>query len=276
MARRYRIAYVVGLPYSGSTLLAHLLNAHPRAFSVGDVLDIHGYANLLIAKSDRNPSGSACGCGAESIWSCEFWREVDGEIERRAGLTLRDLDVMSSDPLRFADHNRLLFDSVADVSGARLIVDSSKALSRLTALLTCTELPVVPIHLMRNPKGQICAALKSGGASVLKTATHYRRATLMTLRVLRETEHLRLRYEDLILDPQGALTAVMRPLGLEFRAAQLDWASAERHGLSGNQLPRPAEGRRRVQEEWRQMLGLSRQALITMLTLPAIYATRRY
>src|SRR3546814_3454639 len=115
---------------------------------------------------------------------------------------------------------------------ARLIVDSSKRLRRLTALLRHATLPVVPIHLLRNPNGQIYSMIKRGKTAVVEPASHYRRTTLSTLRLLRGRDHVSLRYEALVTEPEAALQRVMPLLGLDYEPSQLDWAAAERDRTS--------------------------------------------
>ena len=276
MNRRYRIAYIVGLPHCGSTLLGMILNAHESAVSVGEVFGLHDHAGNGRKGKGADSIEAACICGSESLSGCDFWRAVGMEVERRSGLTLQDLDLQSDDPLRFADHNRLFFDSLADITGAKLIVDTSKRLNRLHALLTCTDLPLVPIHLLRDPKGQIYSLLQRGHNSVLEPAAQYRKTTLKTLRLLRRVRHLRLRYESLLTAPEEALQRVMRGLGLTFQEAQLNWVKAERHGLPNSRAGRPGDDEILLNDAWRENMGMRQRAFITILTFPAIYATRRY
>src|SRR3546814_395618 len=174
------IAYIVGLQHCGSTLFDLLLNAHSQAVTAGELFALPDYANGRRAKTPETPHGGSCTCGADSIWDCTFWTALDGEVQRRAGIALRDIEIDSSDPGVFAAHNALFFDSLAAVTGARLIVDSSKRLRRLTALLRHATLPVVPIHLLRNPNGQIYSMIKRGKTAVVEPASHYRRTTLRT------------------------------------------------------------------------------------------------
>jgi hypothetical protein len=276
MARNYTIAYIAGLQHCGSTLLDLLLNAHPEAVSVGELYELHDYAHQLKAKTAQTRYGSACTCGAESIWDCTFWTRIDAELQRQSGLSLKDLDINAEDPARFADHNRLFFDSLARVTGARLIVDSSKRAARLGKLLRDADLPVLAIHLLRDPKGQIHSVVKRSDGSILAPAAYYRRATLTTLRLLRGREHIRLRYEDLVANPRASLERIMPHFGLAYDPRQLDWAAAERHNLAGNRMRRTSSSDITLRDEWRQSLSRPRRALIDLLTLPATYATRNY
>lgn len=276
MARPYTITYIVGLQHCGSTLLDLLLNAHSEAVTAGELFELPDYAHQRKVKSDLARYGSSCTCGAESIWDCSFWTAINAEVQRRAGITLRELDINAADPGVFAAHNGLLFDSLAEVSGARLIIDSSKRLGRLSSLLRHSTLPVIPIHLLRNPNGQIYSLIKRGKSAVLAPAAYYRRTTLETLRLLRERDHVRLRYETLVKEPEVALRRTMPRLHLSYEPRQLDWAAAERHNLAGNRMRRTASSDISLRDEWREKLGLPRRALIDLLTLPATYATRRY
>src|SRR5262245_45347668 len=108
-----RIAFITSLSHSGSTLLDLLIAAHSRTFSVGEVKSLRRYARL---KKDRakhqykvNLRGNRCTCGADTIWSCDFWSRVNDLIKREAGITLRELDINAADPQVFQQHNRLLF-----------------------------------------------------------------------------------------------------------------------------------------------------------------------
>lgn len=276
MARGYTIAYIAGLQHCGSTLLDLLLNAHSQAVTVGELFELSDYAHQRKPRTAETRYGSSCTCGADNIWACPFWTALDEAVRRRGGIGLKEIDVNSADPGIFASHNALFFDALADMTGARLIVDSSKRLGRLAALLHNSALPVVPFHLLRNPNGQIYSLIKRGKRAVVEPATYYRRTTLCTLRLLRDRDHTCLRYESLVQDPEAVLRRIMPSLGLEYEPSQLDWAAADRHNLAGNRMRRTARSDIIPQEEWREKLGLPRRALIGLLTLPATYGTRHY
>lgn len=276
MTRKYKIAYIVGLQHNGAKFLAAVLNAHEQAISVGALRELRDHATTAPLRSEDRGIGYACACGAERILDCDFWQVINREVERRSGLTLSDLDLESSDPLTFADHNRLFFDSLADTSGASLVVDTSREPGRLGALLAYTDLPLVPIHLLRDPKAQIHTWQRRSHASLLEAATRYRRSTLEALRLLRSVEHLRLRYEGLVEDTKGTLEKTMAALGLSYQPAQLNWATAERHSLGGGQLSCMNSSPGSMLDDWRSQMGVAQRAAISLLTLPATYATRRY
>src|SRR3546814_7422756 len=64
--------------------------------------------------------------------------------------------------------------------------------------------------------------IKRGKTAVVEPASHYRRTTLSTLRLLRGRDHVSLRYEALVKDPEAALQRVMPLLGLDYEPSQLD------------------------------------------------------
>src|SRR5262245_20545792 len=104
-----RIVFIASLGHSGSTLLDLLIAGHSRAFSIGEVKSLRRYARLKKDKTKHeykiNLRGNKCTCGAESIWSCDFWKEVNDFVEREAGISLGKLDINAVDPAVFQLHN---------------------------------------------------------------------------------------------------------------------------------------------------------------------------
>src|SRR3546814_2336725 len=106
--------------------------------------------------------------------------------------------------------------------------------------------------------------IKRGKTAVVEPASHYRRTTLSTLRLLRGRDHVSLRYEALVKDPEAALQRVMPLLGLDYEPSQLDWAAAERHNLGGNRMRRTASSdivvRDRSEEHTSELQSLMRRS----------------
>jgi hypothetical protein len=230
----YTIAYVMSLPHSGSTLCGALLGAHSRAFPLGEPWKLRQYAHLTRSSGHKTTLGNACTCGAPSIWDCAFWPRVDREVRERAGLSLRDLDTASTDPARFARDNALLFDAVAAVTGASLLVDSSKRPRRLAMLRAAGFAPVTALHLLRDPRGQVFSTMKRSGRGPYRHAVRNALDGARLALAARGAGAIPVRYERLAADPEGWLREIMPRLGLAFEPGQLDWARQERHNLSGN------------------------------------------
>ena len=59
----------------------------------------------------------------------------------------------------------VVFKAMAEVSGKSFVVDSSKLPGRLSYLTTLKDLDVYPVHLVREPKGQINSVVRKQAAS---------------------------------------------------------------------------------------------------------------
>ena len=259
-----RLIYIAGTSHSGSTLLDLMLNAHPEIFSAGEVLKLNRQLGL---KNAQKQTYAPCSCGAPSLWQCPFWSRVDQRTRETAGKSLSDLDMQDYGELDAARApNAVVFNAIADVSGKRFVVDSSKLPKRLSALMRLKELDVYPVHLIRDPKGQInSVARKHGG--FLKHIFRYELIHEQIRRALKSVPHSVVRYEDLVRDPEPTLRSIFEPLGLEFDPRQLAWADAARHEVAGNHIRFDATSKLVLDEAWREGLSRSQQLAIDMGTL---------
>jgi hypothetical protein len=274
MAPNYSIVYIAGMPHSGSTLLDLMISTHSQVFSIGEAFQLADYAHTRRTKNERTKLGNECTCGAETVWHCPFWPEVDKLMQRKAGIGLRDLRIQNPDPAIFRQHNKLLFDSVAEVSGARVIVDSSKLGRRLANLMAAGFAPVTPIYLHRDPRGQIYSVIRRTQQRTLRPALRYCKETLQTASLLRRHPHISVVYEDLVRNPGEQMQKIMESVGLPYESTQMDWHKPVRHNLSGNAMRRSQDSAVRVDEKWRRELGPVQKLAIMALTAPSVAMIR--
>lgn len=160
MESTIKIIYVAGNGHSGSTILAMLLANDPSCFCGGELTFI----------TRPGISDEYCSCGV-TIGNCKMWRrimaswessrEIDLEryselrlrFERNRTLPLLMLNVLrpGKDFLDYCKATQSLFESIAEVSGATTIIDSSKGAARILILKRFSKLGV--IHLCRNFTG---------------------------------------------------------------------------------------------------------------------------
>lgn len=301
------VVYVAGLGRSGSTLLSRLLGQLPGWVAVGE---LH---NLWRSGASRGRPDELCGCG-HTFAECDFWRRVvasalgaqsAGEASALASRVarLRHLPWLAG-PWRPPGFSRRLASYAAVVSalyrgaavegGGRVVVDSSKDLGPLWMLTGVPDVRVTVLHLVRDPRGVAFSWRKplrrrefldrevlmpSWGA--LETAWRWTYSNLLAEAAgRRHGRYLRLRYEDLVRDPGGALTAIVRavepgaerpPLPLVGDQAVL---TRETHTLAGNPM-RFESGRVpiRPDESWRGDLPRGARWTVSALTWPLL---RRY
>ncbi|MEJ7585554.1 MAG: sulfotransferase [Acidimicrobiales bacterium] len=159
----WEVLYIAGWGRSGSTLLTALLGEHPRVFGAGEIRSLWKRGAL-----DRR----RCGCG-RPVPDCPVWRPVLEQVAT-GPMTASSLAALQHDRLRsrhypvavaralagrptdgdvdrYAETYRRAYEAGAEVTGARVIVDSSKY--PLDAyFLARAGIPMRVIHLVRNPR----------------------------------------------------------------------------------------------------------------------------
>lgn len=165
-AQDLQVVYLSGLGRSGSTLLGQILGASPGVFYAGEV-------RYLWERGILN--GESCGCG-KAVVDCEIWNAVIGKVRaarpdpapeeladlRRKLTKTRHVPVLMSGLGRriirsqlskYVASLRTLYRALGEVTGSRMIVDSSSSPIYGYALTLVEGLKVHLIHLVRDPRG---------------------------------------------------------------------------------------------------------------------------
>jgi hypothetical protein len=209
-----KIAYIAGCARSGTTLLARLLGEIPNFVSVGEA------GAYFLGHRDPSKALHRCGCGAE-MSECSLWSKMKidpnlrilGRPFTRSGYTHRALWWQSdahTDLQRFLEAASAFYHTLAAMTGAKVIVDSSKGAGFAALLSRAPGIQVYAIHLIRDlrgvvsswrrPKGYIPAI--SVGRSVLRWYWNNVGAGFLEKRT---TGFSRLRYEDFVAHPNPTL-----------------------------------------------------------------------
>ncbi len=300
-----RLAYILAASHSGSTLLAMLLNAHPDVCSVGE----------LKATSLGDAERYRCSCG-EFIRRCSFWRRVSEGMARRgidfdiaaagthfgAGgsayiarllrplhrgrlfeaardVALRLSPAWRREYPRVQRRNAALAETLCELTGARVVVDSSKVGLRLKYLLRNRDLDVKVIRLIRDGRAvaltytdpasfadAVDPALRGGGTggdrraerlSLAEAAREWRRSNEEAEEIVRGMDASRcieVRYESVCSDTAATLCRLWGFLGVDPSRGTGDFRSAEHHVL-GNGMRLDATSEIRLDERWRTALS---------------------
>jgi hypothetical protein len=293
---RLKVLYITGWDRSGSTLLDNMLGQLENFASTGElryVWDVGLQQNRL------------CSCGT-SFRDCAFWKDVfraafggfDG-IEPTEMLKLRD----EYDRARFVLLRRAtessgietyrsaltkIYRAITDVTGASVIVDSSKTQAQAYFLQGSPEIELHLVHLIRDPRavayswqrkklmgdleGEYMAQFDPALSSLWWDANHV--ATEL-LRRTHSSGYLRIRYEDLVSAPRTTLVQILSLLGRGSTPLPFiqDGAVSLRpvHGIAGN----PSRFQRgqvklRIDDEWRKKLNRRHMLLVSVLTGPLL------
>lgn len=264
-SNRNIVCYILAPSYSGSTLLALLLNTHPRIATVGE---------LNAPRRIDTVTLKLCSCG-QPLNECSFWHQVGSELEGRnqefdtadlgtrfeshsgfpakwvvgsriqTGLLensretlLYGLPVVRRELDRILERNHLLIETIIRVQGGTILIDSSKNANRLKLMHRSGYWRIRVINLIRDGRGTTNSFMKKTEATMKKAATLWIRSHEQTRRVLKclpRARSLRIRYEDLANQPADTLGRISGFLGLDDRRFRLDFRSAEHH-LLGNSM----------------------------------------
>lgn len=287
---RLSYACMPGSPYTGSTLLGFLLNTHPDIASIGAAtgltrrVDVDTYlcsCGELFTTCDfwKGVSGHTRTVLDEplEIYKTDFWdthvrlsknRGVNGLLVRSLGdhrLTgARDAVLGRLSPVRrrmtrARSTTYALAAAVLDQSGKQVFVDTARDHQRPRYLADHPNLDLRAIHLVRDPRGNVASIMRHTGVDVNRAAKQWRHYNIEADRVRRYLptgRWMRVKYEDLCSDPQGALDSIALFLGVDPAPLPPDLASVENH-IIGNSMRLRGVGEIRLDERWREQLTQS-------------------
>jgi Sulfotransferase family len=235
------LVYIHAASHSGSTLLARELARHPEVATVGE----------LSGTLYRARPGYQCSCGRE-LEQCAFWRRVAAAMARRGisySPTTAETDIRNaSNPIarwllkpmhrgrlleaardlglalvcrsHVERHQRMktaLVESIAECTGKRVLVDSSKSGVQLKYHLRNPGLDVKVIWLVRDGRGVALSIVRNQGAPLAQGAYEWRRRNeeaQTIVRCLERSRWIQVRYEALCADPERTLDALWRFIGV--------------------------------------------------------------
>ena len=217
------ILYIMGTGRSGTTILEILLSNSEGLSGVGEITHIFrdGFINDVV-----------CSCG-QHVSNCEMWLHVKNGCEWPEE-NYQDIDELfakiawhshfpvvllgligEKDKKRYRDINGCLFKKFSEISGASVIVDSSKYAGRGLQLARMFPDRVKVICLTRAPAGLVSAFGKSDAdeqkpKSLISTFLYYV-YTMTCFRIVKTLlgkRVLHVRYEELNSEPTQTLERI--------------------------------------------------------------------
>jgi len=308
--RRPKVLFILGKGRSGSTLLDVTLGATEGFFSLGEVWWAWGDQNQLDTKQ--------CGCGrqvgdcpvwkealeaARATWASEYgpppslaqvaaWQEEVARWPRlpRAFL-LRPQTLYSWRAMQaWARFSGVLYRALAEVTGAEVLVDSSKWMGNPGPLGLVSGIETWVLHLVRDPRAVAFSwqrqkewlpgekAMPRFGAVHSSLSWISRNFLAEYVAVRRGGRGLRIRYEDFSERPREVLDTVFHALGVSPGSDALrDDRTLDlpgNHTAMGNASRfRTGEVVLRADAEWETAQDSRTRRVVTALTLPLL---RRY
>lgn len=294
-----KVIYVLGYGHSGSTILTVLLGRHADAFGTGEL--------TRLARAWREERYCSCG---ETVPGCPVWTQViehwrdlstvdplavypklQQECERSVGIwpargARRNFD-------QYAELTRNLMIAMAEATGKRVIIDSSKLTSRSIALSHVEGIDLNVVHLVRDGRGVAWSMRRplkpsaSGGAqaeAVMRPATRTSLAWTLNNVVseafcqrARPEGSVRVRYEDLVNDVGATLQRIGKVAGLDYadviRQVEEGEAFEPGHVVAGNRLRMNGPIRLRMDTEWQSKMPEGQRKIASLICGPLL---RRY
>lgn len=303
------ILYIVGVGRSGSTLLDRLLGSIEGFHSCGEVFEL--WRRVINHKAP-------CSCG-QYAEECPFWSAVlkktlwntENDLRTRiqdfAGqfystITKRNLGNLLFPRLRSRDFRRRianiegviqrLYQAIAELSGARVIVDSSKSPYYAWLLSEIGAIDLYLVHIVRDSRAVVYSHIRRRFVPEIGYTTT-RNPLLIALacnlhnflaeRLQAKHRYVRIRYEDLATHPRETILYIVETLGLVEKAG-LDktklftYFSGENqvvlergHLIAGNAM-RFKHGRIQIKldTEWTNSLPILYKLTTTLITAPVL------
>jgi hypothetical protein len=285
--------FVCSAGHSGSTLLEMLLAGHPEMVAIGE---LHNLSHQLRV-------GRPCSCGAVPArcprWQAVaaaiharrgidvFQRPLEFRVSRERPRTYKErwarlwnralyyghfhdgllarlgLPRLALGGEALAANTALVVEVVRELTGARIVIDSSKDYVRMRERYD--PLPrgsVKVVYLQRDGRGPVASALRMG-IGIEEASRNWVRTQRRIRKMLggvRPEDWTSLRYESLCADPEGALRRLCVLLGVEYAPAMLALSPREHHTIAGNRIRLRRGMAITLDERWRRTLSRAQQA----------------
>jgi sulfotransferase family protein len=300
-----RVIYIAGSGRTGSTLLERMLGHLPGFLPAGEI-------KLVWERGFEEDE--LCSCG-QPFHQCPFWTRVvreafdnPAEVQERVVRLqrhrnrIRFIPSMAFPFIRSAtfkndlqvlqDTLLQLYRSLARTSGALAVVDSSKDPSYAFLLATIRAIELHVVHLVRDSR----AVARSWQRTVLRpevtqrptymgrfrpatTAQHWVVSNLLA-ELLRQpsSSYVRIRYEDLVLQPTAAMSQILSTIGetelavpsLSDTPGTVDLPTTY-HSVAGNPIRfERAALPLRLDASWRAEMSPVNKYAVTAMTLPLL------
>lgn len=271
--------FVLCPPYHGATLLAVLLNNHKAITSLGDAVPTKDFIQT-------------CSCG-ESVVNCGFWNELAEQLGNKDDIcsVLPYLNIgkrtrtTALGGLIFGSWIAKLYlgdyleryisfcQSILKITKKNIFIDGEKIITKVSVLraLLGKKATIRVLHLTRDPRGFLNSCKKYiPGITVAETARMWmNHSWIARLKgPFLRCEYLKLRYEDLCLNPDKTMSKVFAFYGVQNEKVVKNPEDFSSFHLMGNKMLMQFDGNINLDLEWKTSLSENEKKEILALTAP--------
>ncbi|MBI3309048.1 MAG: sulfotransferase [Candidatus Melainabacteria bacterium] len=300
--KKIKVLNIVGWGRSGSTVLGNVLGEIDGFFFGGEIRNV--WNRVLIENRQ-------CGC-TKPIKECDFWSKVFDDafggfevVDPKAmQVLLKSYTRTRHLPLLFLPNskkyfkNKLneylanlekLFQSISDISGSRVIIDSSKSASYSLMLSLIDNIDLHVIHLIRDSRGVAYSRLKTKFHQEDKQVIEMKKMSSFNNSIMWDVRnfatellwhkfperYIRIKYEDFASMPEEVLKTILEAVGEESK--HLPFVSKNTVKLNANHAVWGNPSRfqtglveLKLDEEWKRKMHMRDKIIATMLTWPLL------
>jgi len=293
MSEKIKVIYILGSGRSGSTLLDRLLGQSSHSFSVGELVQVwdKGFEKDML-----------CAC-QQPFSQCSFWQVVIAQLSRefppedfvrmaewgRQTLSFRELRGIKV-PDFYLKRTLALYQAIRDVSGASVIVDSSKSALYAYYLSLIPEIDLYAVHIVRDSRAVAYSLSRNKFLYTLNSQEVY----MAKLKAWRSAIHWilhnlsvdvlgslisinfwgRVRYEDLVQNPEFFINGIMSfsDAGTPKKFISDHIARLKiGHNIDGNPMRfNLGDVTIELDKEWMSKMSLLDRTIVTLLTAPLL------
>lgn len=241
-----KVLYICGIGHSGSTIVDLGLGMCSRVLSAGQVNELLApYDPFDLPKSDCSYGSCLWRTALESLTASEQRQlKIFHYGVLREKLLFRLLFRRSARAY-YSNLSERIYQSIGKESDAEVVIDSSKNISRCLAISEMKNAELYVLHLTRDPRDFIVSRSKRTGeksafSSMLRWLVKNMLASFVGKKC--SSKFLRVKYEDIVLDPDSVVDRLEAWLDLELPIARevfsgnLEIDPNESVGFGGNRV----------------------------------------
>lgn len=280
--KKIKLIYFFGPGRSGTTILSTVLNAHKEIKAVGELHQFYDYLS----------NNKECSC-TTPIRACGFWQPILNRLpyaENQMGMALNQtrkqekhhkvLQAAFDKPTKeYTNYQKALFKAISEQTEEKYILDSSKYVARYLWLKKMEFLDVKGIYLVRDVRGVVNSFGKNVQTSrgPLSAILYY--VATNTIAQMVSWLHkgtLKIRYEDLMEDPNQTIDKIFKHLYLEPKIFDFDSELFDMpHIVGGNRIKSKSKLKLNPDEKWKSKMTKGKKLFYYMLAYP-LMAINKY